>query len=67
MFKIVVAVLTFAIGSGPAMAEKAKGGKAKTPTYEECQKRAKALGLKGRSPNKPDGNSFMAQCMRGEV
>ena len=72
MLKIVAIALALAVCSGPAFAAKAKGEQTKKGrSYEECQKRAQALGMRGggnrSNPTSPNATGYMAQCMRGEV
>ena len=72
MLRIAVVALSLAVCSGPALAGKAKAEQAKKGrSYEECQKRAQAIGLRGggnrSNPTAPNAKGYMAQCMRGEV
>ncbi len=67
MLKITITILALAVIAGPTFAKDQSPKKGRS--FEECHKRAVALGLKGQGNSDPSPNckSFMCQCMRGEV
>jgi hypothetical protein len=71
MLRVSVIALSLAIWCSPLLIGKANAEKAKKgQSYEECQKRAIALGMRignRANPNNPNAHGFLAQCMRGEV
>jgi hypothetical protein len=75
MFKIVILALTFALCAAPALAASTKDSQTQSAkkgrSFEECQKRALALGMaphgKQYNPESPNAKGFVSQCMRGEI